>query len=365
MRGLAGIAGLLISVLLIIGCGGGEAPTQALLQGNIIQGHIYCPDTREEVAPEALLPVWGAVVTVPETGFSARTNAAGFYQVAVPKTGTYTLAANHVSFRDTVTVPFAVTGDLTEVDAMLGVGYYVLVGINDYLYITDLQGPGNDVEGMRATLPMFSGHTTVLKDRQATKQQIKKAFTEAALRMRENDYFVFYYSGHGGRDGTADYICPTDTVLTGYENDIMDSELRDWLKAMPDPARATIIIDACYAGAFFDGVESPRGESRAFVNPPNYRALKQTNCTVLAASAYNEYSWEDIDYLGVVRGFFSRHIVNALSFERSIADVNKDRLISARELYEYACSRTIADTQAQFLQTPQFQEGMNPVIVRY
>jgi len=360
------MAGLLVMALLILGCdGGGEAPAQALLEGYIIHGHIYCPDTRTSAAAGDRLPAWGAVVTVRETGFSARTNSAGFYQVAVPDPGDYTLVTTHASFRDAVTTPVTVQDERTETDAVLGVGHYLFVGINDYRSITDLQGPGNDVNGLLSTLPVFTGRTTVLRDAQATKAAIRAAFSDAAARMQANDFFLFYFSGHGGRDGTADFICPHDTVLTGYDYDIMDSELRAWLEAMPSTSRVIVILDTCHAGAFFDGVESPRGKARAFVSGPEFRALKRTNCTVLSASAYNEYSWEDIDYLGVVHGFFSRHLINALSIERNIADVNKDRLVTARELYEYACSRTIADTQALFPQTPQFQEGANPVIVRY
>jgi hypothetical protein len=376
MRMVAGGMGLILLALLLMGCGGGDDQALPVLQGNIIQGYVYYPDlTRAAGGPteakiarslvDGQFPVGGAVVSLLGTNASAATTAKGFFQLAVPAYGTYTLRASHPSFRDPVFVTVEVTGELTQVDSGMGVGFYIMAGINDYLYTYDLQGPLNDVAGMVATVPMFLGRTTVLKDNAATKAGIKAAFDQAAQRMRKEDFLFFYFSGHGGRDFRTDYICPQDTLTGSFENDITDVELRTWVEALPDPTRVIVILDTCYSGSFIDGLESRASAKRSPAAGATLRSLSKTGCTVLAASAREQYSWEGSDYVGVVRGYFSKNLMIGLSSERNIADIDRDRQITARELFDYAYPRTVADTQNYQVQEPQFQEGANPVIARY
>lgn len=358
--------------LALIGCGGGGARVQPALQGHVIQGYVYYPDvsraaTRAHIAPrlaDGQCPVAGATVTLVETGMTATTNNAGFFRLAVADFGLYTLRAAHASFRDPVSISVDVQSDLTEVNSGMGVGYYILAGVADYAEIADLQGPPNDVDSMKFALPSFIGRLTVLKDAAATKHGIRDAIAGAAARMQANDFLVFYFSGHGGRDATHDFICPQDTLRASFTNDLTDTELMTWLSAMPDPAQAVVILDTCYSGAFIDGTDA----KAAFRNPsadPSFRSLTRIGCTVMTASARDQYSWEAMDNVGVVRGLFSRNLTIGLSSEKTLTDANGDRAITARELYNYAAAHTIADTQTYQVQNPQFQEGGNPVIMRY
>ncbi len=364
-----------VLVLIVGGCSNNDSEALPVLQGNIIQGYVYYPDvnraasepTRAHIAarlPEGKTPLVGATVTLVQNGMTATTNKAGFFRVAVPDTGIYTLRATHPSFRDPVAISVNVQGELTEVNSEMGVGYYILVGIADYAELNDLQGPPNDVDGIAAALPFFLGRTTILKDGAATKAGIQSTIATITAKMQANDFLVFFFSGHGGRDATHDYICPQDTLRTAFNNDLTDTELMTWLSAMPDPTRAVVIIDTCFSGAFIDGTDS-KVVTRTPRADPSFRSLSRIGCTVMTASARDQYSWESMDGVGIVRGFFSRHLTNGLGADKTLVDVNRDRVITARELFDYASTRTIADSQGYVLQSPQFQEGGNPAIARY
>lgn len=375
MRIVAWATCLGLLALVLGGCGGHDAAL-AELRGNIIQGYVYYPDiTRAAGAPatakiaprlaDGQCPVGGATVTLVQTGATVKTNNQGFFRLAVQDYGVYLLRASHPAFREPVSISVNVQGDLTEANSEMGVGFYILAGVDNYAYVNHLQGPLNDVDGLASTIPVFLGRTILLKDAAATKSGLHAAFTNAAAKMQPNDFLIFYFSGHGGRDAIHDYICPQDTLLDSFDNDLTDTELKDWIEQLPDPTRVVVILDTCFSGSFIDGIDSQAVAKRAPVAGPSFRSLSKVGCTVLTASARDQYSWEGMDNFGVIRGFFSRHLMIGLSGEKNLADANSDRQITARELFDYASTRTIAETQNYQVQNPQFQEGGNPVILRY
>jgi len=91
------------------------------------------------------------------------------------------------------------------------------------------------------------------KDLYATKTVILQGIASAFSSADDNDISYFYFSGHGdyATDGvyiTNIYICPTNSLLTSYDNDIGINELEMALSAIP--GTKVVILDSCFSGGF-------------------------------------------------------------------------------------------------------------------
>lgn len=382
MRYFYGIG--LCAMFLLAGCGGGGGGNAISGSGagsnvmtGTIKGFVYATPTTGNGAvagfqvsarplTQGQQPVAGATVTIRNTPRSTTTTAAGEFTLLDVPVGDQQLEITHSLYRDPLILAVTVKANaVTTVEPALGVGYFIFVGAGKYANLppqNQLQGPPGDARGMANILfPSFAGTGTLLIDGDATKQRIKDAIASATSKMGANDFLIFFFSGHGTSfstdGGKIDAICPSDLQLDTLSTYITDTELRDWLGQMPNPQRSVVILDSCYAGSFFDGSISVRG-ARARVAPlRTMRALQQTGCTVLSSSLDVELSWELNG-----EGVFTRYLVQGLDTGKTAADVNKDRRITAQELFDYAAPRA---TNEISLQHPAIQVGTNPVLLRF
>jgi hypothetical protein len=351
----------------LLGCGGGTpGPTGA------VEGFVYYidpGDANRTIRPVALATVDGihlavSGATVATSAGTATTDAQGRFHVVAPS-GQAAVTIVHAQFREPLAASAAVTANETtalggvEMPVTFGVG----VGVGRYQAIEPwLDAPPKDVARIAAALfTPYKGATTLLIDGQATREGIRRAVQDTAARVRPGDRLVFYYSGHGTSHALAqsegdpqlagwhDVLVPFDSDPQSYIRDISDADLRDWLATMPDPKQAVVIIDSCGAGAFFDGMASTRTAQT--------RALRASGCTVIAASAPNESSWETAD-----TGVFTYYLNAALTTQRSAADLNRDRNLTAAEAFDYAARGA---TAAKPEQHPTLQAGSNPVLLRW
>ncbi len=119
----------------------------------------------------------------------------------------------------------------------------LLVGINDYKGVNDLQGCVNDVTNVRSILKTFFGFENseirVLTDSRATKKNILARLNSMVKNAATGDCLIFHFSGHGSQirdregDELADHmdelICPYDMDWdNGY---ITDDILKEILQA--------------------------------------------------------------------------------------------------------------------------------------
>lgn len=114
-----------------------------------------------------------------------------------------------------------------------------------------LPGVSHDCEEMDATLSRTYGfQVTKLVNAGATAAAILSALETAAATLSGDDFFVFYFSGHGmqskdngndERDGQDEFICTQE----GSANWIRDDRLQDvWKKFVPS-VRILMISDSC------------------------------------------------------------------------------------------------------------------------
>ncbi len=205
--------------------------------------------------------------------------------------------------------------------------YLVSVGVNDY---SNYPGGCNNltlsIKDAKAVAHLYGKNTateySLLTDGDATRARIKAAITQVLGKAGENDIVVFYFSGHGYPGG----FCASDGRLN-Y------SEIR---KAMSTSRckNKMMFIDSCHSG----GMRQNKSQSSsAAVNQ-----AKKANVMLFLSSRDSEISRENRQ---LDNGLFTAFLLKGL---KGGADVNRDRTITARELYDYVhrnVTNTSSDTQ--------------------
>lgn len=141
------------------------------------------------------------------------------------------------------------------------------VGINDYPFgeENDLRGCVNDSNDWAALLKNNFGFNDVrqLLNDQATKDNIIAGLKDLLAEAQAGDILVFTNASHGTYQADADgdeskfdeAICPHDTDT----NLLLDDELREIFKDIPEGVQLTVISDSCHSGSV---TRDPRSDRR-------------------------------------------------------------------------------------------------------
>jgi hypothetical protein len=151
---------------------------------------------------------------------------------------------------------------------------------------------------------------TLLLDREATKEAVEKATRDVAARARKGDLLLFYYAGHGFKDGAGNPFLaawdsqPREPAATGIAIDTIAASLGK-LRGID----LLLLADCCYSG------ELKRVAEAASKNGSRAAAI-----TSAAASNTSTNTWAySMALLDCLRG-------------RPLADRNGDRRIDLGEL---------------------------------
>jgi len=162
----------------------------------------------------------------------------------------------------------------------------LLVGINDYKGVNDLQGCVNDVLDMHFSLrSLFDFQTEeirVLTDSRATKDNIVYRLNWLVKDAKPGDFLVFHFSGHGSQirdrdhdeleDHLDELICPYD-MNWDDGTFIRDDELNDIFKDVPEDALLEIFLDCCHSGTGLKEMGLPPPPELAAEHPTLNRYL--------------------------------------------------------------------------------------------
>lgn len=196
--------------------------------------------------------------------------------------------------------------------------YLVSVGIADYPgTANDLTLPTKDAQTITW---LYSKNSSLqycqLLNSDATHAKIVAAMNKVFAMADADDIVVFFYSGHGYQGGF--YV---------YDGYLSYEEIRKSM-AKSKCKNKMIFADACFSGKM--RTDTPTS-SISSVN-----AAKKANVMLFLSSRSDETSIERRD---MQNGFFTTYLQKGL---RGAADVNKDRIITARELFNYVKKNVIS-----------------------
>lgn len=211
--------------------------------------------------------------------------------------------------------------------------YLVAVGVSDYPGTDkDLRLPANDAATVQYIYSKNSNAESVLlTNSNATKSAILSKLRSTFAKASENDIIVFFFSGHGSKG-----------AFCAYDAQIPYSEIRQAM-ASSKAKNKMIFADACFSGKMRQGRKNTAEQS-----------FNNYNIMLFLSSRGNETSIERRD---MKNGFFTSCLQKGL---RGGADANKDRTITARELFNYVSTnvKTLSSDKQHPVMWGKFSDNM-------
>lgn len=198
--------------------------------------------------------------------------------------------------------------------------FAVVVGIADY------QGSGSDLtysdddasifyNHLKIALPteMSNGDSVLLLNQNATRSNIIDSLDKIFSQSTENDFIIFYFSGHGSPNNFCSYDSP---------NQYLDHEVvKNYFKNAKARYRLCV-ADACFSGSIGSNNQNSYVSSAT-------QNLKDARIAVIMSSRPNQTS---IEATSLRQGLFSYYLIRGL---RGNADLNNDTYITMGELFFY------------------------------
>lgn len=214
----------------------------------------------------------------------------------------------------------------------------LLVGIGDYdralTGLPALKYPVPDIVSIGKVLAREGYSVSLLEDGEATAGTIRSRFRDLSTQLDKGEgTFIFYFSGHGFRVGTENYLATFGTTLSDLAHQGLPiSEVQNLLLET-GAKRRMAFIDACRNDPEAKSVGSPM---RSFGDLQESEGLR-----ILYSTAPGEVSYED-DTLQ--HGVFSYYLIegiagNAASSQDGLITFDDLREYVTREMKTYSISR--------------------------
>ena len=183
--------------------------------------------------------------------------------------------------------------------------YLVSVGIADYPGTEhDLRISDNDAKTIAKVFSVAKQATvSILLNEQATQSALLSTMHTSFMNANSEDIVILYFSGHG-----------TPGALVCHDGLLTYQHIFKMLKGCK-ASRKVIIADACYAG-------------KMRTNNQQTSSYNSQNVMLFLSSRTNEVSRESRYKNSLFTIFLERGL-------RGGADTNRDRYITARELYDF------------------------------
>jgi hypothetical protein len=206
--------------------------------------------------------------------------------------------------------------------------FAVVVGIADYEgTLSDLQYSDDDARlfytHLKKALPneMAAGKSVLLLNKDATKRNIINALQQVFSQSTDNDFIIFYFSGHG----SPGYFCPTDYTNQKIEHEVVKNYFKN-----ANARYRVCIADACFSGSI------GAGDTNNNSVPGSTQQLRDARIAVIMSSKPNQTSLEP-GFLH--QGLFSYFLIKGLQGK---ADLNHDSYITMGELFLYTKNEVTA-----------------------
>lgn len=247
----------------------------------------------------------------------------------------------------------------------------VVIGINDYEYVTQLGTAFNDAKklaGILRSQPEPHNYEIVpLEEAQPGLTSLKTLLNDTLPNViTEQDRLLFYFAGHGypadSVEGPAGYLVPRDAKPGEMASFLSMEYLHNALSKL-DCRHLLIILDCCFAGSFRWAVTRHIAAPTVMYKERFQRYTQNNAWQVITSAAADQKAFdilfdnrvkrvkEDVEHLkeDVEHSPFAEELFEAL--EKGTADVNGDGIVTATELYlhlsETLRARTLGLRQQQ------------------
>ena len=192
--------------------------------------------------------------------------------------------------------------------------YLVAAGVSDYPGDKlDLRLPVNDATAIQWLYQKNkNAETVLLTNNQATKSNVLRNMENMFTKASPKDIVVFFFSGHGYPGG-----------FVGYDEKIDYADIKK-VMAKSNSLNKMIFADACISGKMRNQHSSTSSSTPSSLN-----------VMLLLSSRSNEYSLESRSDK-IKNGYFTAVLQRAL---RGAADKDRNRIITAKELFDYVSTR--------------------------
>lgn len=187
--------------------------------------------------------------------------------------------------------------------------YVVCIGIANYASpkVKNLTTAENDAKSVASFFKKGTDNVMTITGKYATRNIILASLKSQFCRAAKGDKIIFYFSGHGYPGG----FCPHD--MTEISNGISFSEVAS-LMIESKASNKFIFADSCNSGGIRKRTSSK---------------FKIGNVLFFLSSRDNELSNESSF---MANGVFTKYLLKGL---KGASDSNYDRIITAKELFDY------------------------------
>lgn len=219
----------------------------------------------------------------------------------------------------------------------------LLIGVNDYSEVTDLEYCGADIKALRTKLidaGFAPDHVFVMTDGSEAKYLPSKGNIERQLELipqmtEPDDLLVLAFSGHGVHLEATSYLCPSDANLERPQETLVSLDtVYETLKRCP-ARQKLLLVDACRntpvpaGNKQIDGAKTMEAFAGSLDAPEGV--------LVLSSCKPGQISVEDPQFR---HGVFMYFFLKGLEGEADRVMGNRDGAISLLELYRYASDQT-------------------------
>jgi hypothetical protein len=227
-------------------------------------------------------------------------------------------------------------------------GRALVIGVANYLHVRKL--PNSVLDDARDVAELlrsadFCGYpptnVELLLDSDATRDGIRKALARLAQASAGDETVVLYFSGHGGRTPTGEYLIPFDcdpkdvagTALSGAELTTLLSAVR--------VERLAVLLDACHSSGTAELKSLDPAEGiKAGLSEDAYNLLAHGKGRVMMASCRAD---ETSVVLGGMRNsLFTHHLLDALRGKTSA-----EKVVRVFEVFHYVSDKVPAQQKNQ------------------
>ena len=213
----------------------------------------------------------------------------------------------------------------------------VLVGVNDYVKLSDLNYCVNDIKAIETSLLqtdfnkdyVFLLTSGAAEKNLPTRNNIVQVIQLVCQSAGPDDFVFISLNGHGIQIGDVQYFCPSDT--DDQEDRLEETAISiDWIYTALQASQAKfklLVADACRDNPF-------KGRRSALVADMGLSRDPPPGIALLRSCGPGETSLEDAN---LKKGVFTHFLLEGLT---GAADMNNDGVITFLELYMYTQSKT-------------------------